>query len=35
MYEEVTSAYFEAIGPIMMEAQNILSVGSQLQFYKD
>lgn len=35
MYEEVTNAYFEAIGPIMADAQNILSIGSQLQFYKD
>ena len=35
MYEEVTSAYLEAIGPIMSDTQNILSIGSQLQFYKD
>jgi hypothetical protein len=35
MYEEISNAYNQAIGPIMAEAQSILAIGSEVQLYKD
>jgi hypothetical protein len=35
VYEEITNSYNEAIGPIMSDAQSILTIGSEVQLYRD
>jgi hypothetical protein len=35
MYEELSNAYNEVIGPIMNDVQNILTIRNEIQFYHD